>query len=180
MDEARKIVHAKKPDEQELNKLTNSYYSNIPHNFGYTRIDANALRLDSDVKIDKAFDMLDVLNQAKDVEAVISKKSAIDSQYSTLNADLEYVDPSEATWKWLETMVLETRASNHSGLGKLKVHKIFRVKRNQEHENFLASAERIAKECGKWDPSPIYSSLVKKRPDIPKDLQDLLLFPSFC
>ena len=59
LDEARKIVHMTKPDEQELNKLTNYYYSNIPHNFGYTRIDANALRLDSDVKIDKAFDMLE-------------------------------------------------------------------------------------------------------------------------
>ncbi len=172
LEEARTQVHLKRPDTQELNKLTNQYYSNIPHVLPHT-INADLLRFDGDAKIDLAFDILDVFADAKNVQAVISKKSAIDSQYSTLNADLEYVDPSEATWKWLETMVLETRASNHSGLGKLKVHKIFRVKRNQEHENFLASAERIAKECGKWDPSPIYSSLVKKRPDIPKDLQDL-------
>jgi poly [ADP-ribose] polymerase len=173
LDEARKIVHLKKPDEQELNKLTNSYYSNIPHNFGYTRIDANVLRLDSDTKIDKAFDMLDILNQAKDVEAVISKKSAVDSQYATLNANMEYVEQGDPTWKWLEAMVLETRASNHSDLGKLKVHKIFKVKRNSEDKHFLEAAEKIAKECGKTDASPVYANLVKKRPDVPKELQDL-------
>jgi poly [ADP-ribose] polymerase 2/3/4 len=173
LDEARKIVHMKKPDEQELNKLTNSYYSNIPHNFGYTRIDANALRLDSDTKIDKAFDMLDVLNQAKDVEAVISKKSAVDSQYATLKADLEFIDSSEPTWKWIDAMLNGTRASNHSGLGKLKTHKIFRLNRHGEDKNWLGTSEKIAKECGKYDPSPVYSKLLGQREDIPKELQSL-------
>ena len=60
LEEARKIVHMKKPDVIELNKLTNQYYSNIPHNFGYSRINADVLRLDADDKIDKAFDILDV------------------------------------------------------------------------------------------------------------------------
>jgi poly [ADP-ribose] polymerase len=173
LDEARKIVHMTKPDEQELNKLTNSYYSNIPHNFGYTRIDANALRLDSDVKIDKAFDMLDVLNQAKDVEAVISKKSAVDAQYATLNADLEFIEQGTPTFKWIEKMVLETRASNHSGLGKLKVHKVFRVTRKDEDKRFIENCQLIAKECGKFVPSDVYASLVKSRPDVPKALEEL-------
>ena len=173
LEEARKIVHMTKVDKQELNKLTNQYYSNIPHNFGYTRLDADLLRLDSDAKLDKAFDILDVFADAKNVQAVISKKSAVDSQYATLNADLSYVDTSDPTWRWLEAMVLETRASNHSGLGKLKVHKIFKVNRNNEDKHFLGTAERIAKECGKWEPSPIYAGLVKKRPDVPKELQEL-------
>ena len=91
LEEARKIVHLTKVDKQELNKLTNSYYSNIPHNFGYTRLDADVLRLDDDNKIDKAFDILDVFTDAKNVQAVISKKSAVDSQYATLSADLEFI-----------------------------------------------------------------------------------------
>ena len=98
LEEARKIVHMTKVDKQELNKLTNQYYSNIPHNFGYTRLDADLLRLDSDAKLDKAFDILDVFADAKNVQAVISKKSAVDSQYATLNADLSYVDTSDPTW----------------------------------------------------------------------------------
>src|SRR5271166_901964 len=67
LEEARKIIHGKK-DVTELNKLTNSYYSNIPHNFGYTRINADVLRLDDDSKIDKAFDILDVFSDAKNIE----------------------------------------------------------------------------------------------------------------
>lgn len=166
LDEARKIIHSSKPDIQELNSLTNQYYSNIPHNFGYTRLNPDVLRLDSDIKIDKAFDIMDVFLDAKNVQAVISKKSAVDSQYATLNAELEWLDPSNPTWKWIETMVHETRAHNHGGLGKIKVHKIFKLKRNNEEKNFLTNAERIAKECGKSNLAKIYAHLVKKRPDV--------------
>lgn len=179
LDEATKIVNLKKPDINELNSLTSQYYSNIPHVLPNPRTpeaklaNANLLRFDDMSKITKAQDILDVFADAKNVQAVISKKTAIDSQYSTLNAELEYVDPADPTWKWLEAMVHETRASNHSGLGKLKVHKIFKLARNNESKHFLEAAEKIAKECGKSEPSPIYSSLVAKRPDVPKELRDL-------
>src|SRR5277367_670269 len=168
LEEARKIVASTKPDQKELNKLTNLYYSNIPHNFGYRKLDADALRFDSNDKLDKAFDILDVFADAKNVQAVISKKSAVDSQYATLNAEMEYIEHGDPTWKWIEAMVQETRASNHGALGKLKVHKIFRVKRNSEDKNFIENAQCIAKECGKFVPSEVYANLVKKRPDVPK------------
>jgi len=170
LEEARKIVHMKKADIQELNKLTNVYYSNIPHNFGYKRIDADALRFDDDLKIDKALDMLEILNQAKDVEKVISKKSAVDSQYATLKADLEYIEPSDPVWKWIDAMLIQTRASNHSGLGKLKTHKVFRLNRHDEDKHWIAASEKIAKECGKFVPSDVYSKLLAQREDVPKDL----------
>jgi poly [ADP-ribose] polymerase len=173
LEEARKIIHASKVDVSELNRLTNLYYSNIPHNFGYTRINADVLRLDADDKIDKAFDILDVFSNAKDVEKVISKKSAVDSQYATLHADLEYVDPTSATWRWLDAMLQKTRASNHGFLGGLKTHKIFKVSRHNEEKLFLETAEKIAKECGKFEPSKVYASLVKERPDVPKELRSL-------
>lgn len=172
LENARTIVHSKKPDVQELNKLTSSYYSNIPHVLGH-RINVDSLRFDNDIKIDKAFDVLDIFSDAKNVQTVISKKTAIDSQYNTLKADIDYVDPSDPTWKWIDAMLHETKASNHSFLGKLKTHKIFRVSRNGEYDNFLVNAERIAKECGKSNPANVYAKLVKSRPDIPKDLKDL-------
>lgn len=173
LDEARLIIHAPKTDVLELNKLTNSYYSNIPHNFGYGKINADVLRLDNDDKVNKAFDILDIFSDAKNVQSVISKKSAVDSQYATLNADLSYIDPTDPVWKWLDTMLHETRAHNHSGLGKLKTHKIYKVSRHQEEAHFLKAAEKIAKECGKHEPSSVYSKLVKSRPDVPKELRDL-------
>jgi len=172
LEEARTIVHKRKPDVSELNRLTSAYYSNIPHVLGH-RINADLLRFDDDPKIDKALDILDVFADAKNVQAVISRKSAIDSQYATLKADLEWVDPLDPTWKWIEKMVHETRAHNHSGLGKLKVHKIFALKRNSEEKNFLENAQRIAKECGKSQLSETYARLCSDRPDVPKALQDL-------
>lgn len=173
LDLVRNQVSAKKPDTIEINKLTNQYYSNIPHNFGYRRLDADALRLDNNDKIDKAFDILDVFADAKNVQAVISKKSAVDSQYATLKTDLDFVDPSSPTWKWIDAMLHDTRASNHSNLGKLKTHKIFQVNRHNEDKHWLETAEEIAKKCGKSVPSPVYAKLLAKREDIPKDLVSL-------
>src|ERR1039458_3922074 len=111
--DARAQVHAKKPDTQELNKLTSRYYANIPHVLPH-RIDADLLRFDVDAKIDKALDILDVFADAKNVQAVISRKSAVDSQYATLNAELEFIDPSNPTFKWIDNLLHGTRASNHS------------------------------------------------------------------
>jgi poly [ADP-ribose] polymerase len=173
LEEARKIIHASSLDVAELNRLTNLYYSNIPHNFGYNRINADVLRFDADDKIDKAFDILDVFSNAKDVEKVISKKSNVDSQYSTLHADLEYVETNSAIWKWLDAMLNKTRASNHSFLGNLKTHKIFKVARKNEEKLFLETAEQIAQQCGKSNPSSVYAQLIKERPDVPKELRDL-------
>lgn len=180
LEEARKIVHLPIPDKQELNKITNSYYSNIPHNFGYVRIDADSLRLDTDSKIDKAYDMLDVLGQAKDVEHIISEQSNVDTQYATLNANLEWIDPTSPTWKWIDNMLHSTRASNHGGLGKLKTHKIFKVTRKDEEENFLKVSEKIAKDCGKHTPSDVYAKLIKDRPDLDKDMQELYKKANIC
>jgi poly [ADP-ribose] polymerase len=167
LDEARGQVHAKKPDTQELNKLTSQYYSNIPHVLGH-KINADVLRFDDDSKIDKALDILDVFADAKNVQAVISKRTAVDSQYDTLKADLEFIDPANPTWKWLDAMLLGTRASNHSGLGKLKTHKIFQVNRHDEEKHWLEASEKIAKECGKFVPSPVYAKWVESRPDLDK------------
>ena len=172
LTDATQIVNLKKPDVQELNKLTSSYYSNIPHVLPRT-INADLLRFDDMTKITKAQDILDVFADAKNVSAVISKKSAVDSQYATLNAGLEYIDPKDPTFKWLEAMIMETRASNHAGLGKLKIHKVFKLARANEDKYFMETAEKIAKECGKFSPSSVYSNLVKKRPDVPKELQEL-------
>ena len=91
LEEARTQVHLKRPDTQELNKLTSQYYSTFL-TFYLTLSMLTCYVLMVIAKIDLAFDILDVFADAKNVQAVISKKSAVDSQYSTLNADLEYVN----------------------------------------------------------------------------------------
>lgn len=173
LEECRKLVQVKRKDIKELTNLSNQYYSNIPFNFGYKKINADELRLDNDSKIDQAFDVLDVLGTAKDVQGVISKKNAVDEQYNTLNADLDYIAPSDPVWKWIDAMFHGTRASNHHFLGKLKIHKIFKLARKKEDKYFLETAEEIAKESCKFNPSEVYAKYVKSRPDVPKELESL-------
>lgn len=143
--EARKIVQSGKPDILELNAITSKYYSNIPMNFGYRRLDANVLRFDNNDKLDKAFDILDTLEGAKDVQKVLIKKNAIDDQYRTLNTEIEYIDPAEPIWNWINTLFQKTRAPNHHFLGKMKIHNIFRLKRNAEYESYMNMIDQMAK-----------------------------------
>lgn len=172
LSDARALCASKSPDITELNRLTSSYYSNIPHVLPH-RINADILRFDSNAKVDAALDILDVFADAKNIQNVISSSSAIDSQYATLNSDIEYVNPEDPTWKWIDAMMHDTRASNHHFLGKLKTHKVFKLKRKNEESYFLNNAERIAKECGSSNPSEVYAKLVKARPDVPKNLKKI-------
>ena len=172
LDQARNQIHANSPDIQELNKLTSRYYSNIPHVLP-SRIDANLLRFDDDHKIDRATDILDVFADAKNVQAVLSKKNAVDSQYATLNANLNFIDPKDPVFTWLDKMLHGTRANNHGGLGKIKMHRAFSVSRNGEEKNWIETSERIAKEGCRFNPSEVYAKYVKERVDVPKELESM-------
>lgn len=143
--EARKLVGAKKLDLNEINNVSSKYYSNIPMNFGYRKLDADQLRFDTNDKLDIAFDILDTLEGAKDAEKVINKKNAVDEQYKSLKCDLEWVDPQEEAFKWVDLLFHQTRASNHHFLGKIKIHNLYRLIRNKEQETYFSTLENMAK-----------------------------------
>lgn len=170
--EARNIIANHKSDIQELNKLTNAYYSNIPHNFGYRKIDADVLRFDSNDKIDKGLDILEVFADAKSVANVIGKKSGIDEKYESLNTHIELLDKLDPTWKWIDDLFHGTRAANHSHLGNLKISRIFKYDRGEE-KFFDKNLEKIAKECGKQVFAPIAEKFLKSRSDHAKHKSDL-------
>lgn len=170
LDECRKLIQKSRKPIDELNRLTSQYYANIPHNFGFRRLDADTLRFDDDTKIDKGLDILDVFADAKNAEKVLAPKSSIDAQYETLNAELSYIDPSELTYKWLEKMLLETRASNHGALGRLKLHRAFQVSRKDEEKHFLKTAEQISKQCGKQVFPDALKRYAAERPDVAKEM----------
>ena len=58
-------------------------------NFGYRRLDIEQLRFDDNNKLDAQFDILDTLENAKDVEKVLTKKNAVDEQYKSLKTEME-------------------------------------------------------------------------------------------
>ena len=171
--EARKIVAAGAKDITLLNEISSSYYSNIPMNFGYRRLDANQLRFDDDNKLDQAFDILDTLESAKGAEKVLTKKNAIDEQYRSLKTEMEWIDPKDNVYKWIEMLFHKTRASNHRGLGKLAVSNVFRLIRNSEYETFLETANKIAKSKPGLIVPGNYKETWGKKPKDSKEYEDL-------
>lgn len=144
--EARKIVTLKKPDIQELNSLTNKFYSNIPMNFGYTRLNPDVLRLDDNDKLDKQFDLLETLEGAKDAEKVLYKKNAYDEQYKSLNTEIEWLEPGSGIYKWIETLLIKTIASNHHYLKKIRPVNVYKLSRPKEEKIFMDSINEFVKD----------------------------------
>mgnify|MGYP003490117721 CR=1 FL=1 len=145
LEEAKTILKLKQPPIDELNSLTNKYYSNIPHNFGYRKIDANNLRFDSNQKIDSAISLLEIFENTKDFAAQLTTKSPIDDQYKTLNSDIGFIDPSSEEFSTIEKLISYTRATNHSFLGKIKLNRAFSLRRNNEDKLFISLVDEIAK-----------------------------------
>jgi len=171
LNECRKLTQMSRTPVDELNRLTSAYYGNIPHNLG-RKIDADILRFDSDERIDKGLDILDIFTDAKNAEKVLAPRSGVDAQYATLNSEISFIPPQEILYKWLEKMLLETRASNHGGLGRIKLHRAFSVNKKSESAHFGRTAEQIASECGKQVFPDALKRVASERPDVPKELQD--------
>lgn len=172
--EARKIVAAGAKDITELNSISSKYYSNIPMNFGHKRLDADQLRFDNNDKLDTAFDILDTLENAKDTEKVLTKKSGIEEKYKLLNTGMEWIDPKSDIGKWIDALFHKTRAGNHSYLGKLKITNIFSLERKKEQEEYLKMAEKISKQNVKHVVPDMYKSVWETRPKNEIDYEKLM------
>jgi poly [ADP-ribose] polymerase len=132
----------------ELERITNDFYASIPHNLGTgARGQLTHLLLDDAMKVAQKEADLDTLLDGKSVGAVLKAGSFIDDQYKTLNADIEYIDESLPLFKWINDLVLKTRASNHHYLGKIKVLNVWSIKRHGHTETFLDMAKDISKAC---------------------------------
>jgi poly [ADP-ribose] polymerase 2/3/4 len=172
--EARQLVAAGAQDITELNRISSKYYSNIPMNFGYRRLDVNQLRFDSNDKLDQAFDVLDTLENAKGAEKVLSKKNAIDEQYRSLKSEMEWLNPSSPMYNWIDGLFHKTRASNHSGLGKLKVSNIFKLVRNKEADTFLQTASKVAQSNSRLIVPDNYKNHWDQRPKENQEYEKLM------
>ncbi len=172
---AKDIVLKNKVSKQakEIENLTNDFYSLIPHNLGQgSRGKLEHLLLDDINKILQKEDDLDTLLDAKALGASLTS-SSVDDQYKSLNTEFEFVDKKSDLFKWLVSMVKDTRASNHKHLGDVILLNAWSIKRNNEFDTFLNTSEKIAKECGKQVIPDVLNKLVKNRLDVNKEHNDL-------
>jgi predicted DNA-binding WGR domain protein len=167
LDDCKSRVASKSKTTNDIyDQLTSQFYSLIPHVLPH-RIDPNNLRLNNIDRIMEKHDTLDTFLDAKNVASVLGKGSAIDDQYKKLRADLGYLEPSDPVHKWIEKLVLETRARNHAFLGRIKVFNIFTLSRNGEDDHFMTTVEKIAKEVNGCGERPRHTTLT--RPDLLKE-----------
>ena len=164
LDECRNRLNTKtSTDNTEWDKLTSQFYSLIPHVLPH-KIDITTLRLNIIERIMERDQTLDTFLDVKNVSSVLTKDSPVDAQYAKLNANLQWLDPQDPIRQWIEKLFHETRAKNHSGLGKIKIFNVFKLLRNGELDYFSGSLQRIGKEIkGKGD-KPTYTTL--ERPDL--------------
>lgn len=181
LNDAKKIVNAgklSKTDENRIAQLTNDFYTLIPHNLGTgARGQMTHLLLNDLSKIMHKEDDLDTLLDAKSVGAVLSADSGIDAKYKELDADLDWVDPNDPTFKFMSDYFWRSKVSGHGYQG-AKVKNLWIMRRHdRQSEWFMENSQRIAHECGhhnfakeagdlnhhasSWIPS--------KRPDLDKD-----------
>jgi len=169
LDDARSIIgdgiQITPAKEKKLLDITNQFYALIPHNLGSgSRGKLVNLLLDSKSKIDvKEYD-LDTLLDAKAM-GINLNDSSVDTQYASINTDLEYIDHSDSSFKWLNHFIRHTRASNHRHLGDVILLNAWEVNRHGEDAVFTKTAKKIAEACGgQVVPEKLYN-IVQKRPD---------------
>lgn len=167
------VIKNKTKSLKEIENLTNDFYSLIPHNLGQgSRGKLEHLLLDDVNKILQKEDDLDTLLDAKALGASLTS-SSVNDQYKSLNTEFEFVDKKSDLFKWLISMVRDTRASNHRQLGDIILLNAWSIKRNNEFDTFLNISEKIAKEFGKQVIPDVLSKLIKNRLDINKEYDDL-------
>ncbi len=171
LDDCKKRVNAKrKTAVVNYDNLTSQFYSLIPHVLPH-KINPDDLRLDALDRIMEKHDTLDTFLDAKNVSTVLTKGSAVDEQYKKLNAGLNWIDPNDATHKWIVNLFNETRANNHSFLGKIKIFNIFELSRNKEDDYFHGGLDKIASQIKGRVEKPRFTKLT--RPDLTPDEKKL-------
>jgi poly [ADP-ribose] polymerase len=154
LDRAKALLNAgadPRSRRREFDELTNRFYSLIPHNFGYAKLDPDALRLDALGRVAQKEADLDVFMDAKSVAKGLAKGALVDEQYATLDAELAHVPPDGPVYRFVDRLLHATRAKNHGFLGQISVKSVIAVKRRGEGDfgaptPFLTNAEAIARE----------------------------------
>jgi poly [ADP-ribose] polymerase len=165
LNQAKAVVKSDSPKQDELLALTNKFYGAIPHNLGCgARGKMTELLLDSVSKIDQKEYDLDTLLDAKAIGAILTDNS-VDVQYNSLDTEFTFINHNDGIFNWLNSLIQDTRASNHKQLGKIVLLNAWSINRKGEEENFLNSVNRISPNCGKQVIPHQLSSLVFDRPN---------------
>jgi predicted DNA-binding WGR domain protein len=152
LNQAKLVVNASSKlsdaNLKQVEDLTNRFYGLIPHNLGAgARGQMLDLRLDSLDKIVQKEQDLDILLDAKQVNAVLRQDSTIDDKYNSLNCDFNEIPQSNDIYKLLSDYFMSTKVRGH-GFDREKISRVWSMTRKDQKETaFIINAEKIAKSC---------------------------------
>ncbi|KAF2636248.1 PARP-domain-containing protein [Massarina eburnea CBS 473.64] len=125
----------------EVEDLSNTYYSLIPHNFGRVRppviSDGTALKRELDL-LDSLGDMKEAAELMKKDLASAEKINALDRQFKGLGLEeMTVLDQNGSEFQELTSYLINTRGATHGH--SYTVENIFRIERNGEFDRFEKS-----------------------------------------
>lgn len=128
-------------DRQEVEDLSNLYYSLIPHNFGRSRppviVDSVALKREVDL-LDSLGDMKEAADLMKSTLNSVEQINALDRQFQSLGLEeMSVIDSSSNEYQELANYLINTRGATH-GVNYV-VEDIFRIERQGELDRFQKS-----------------------------------------
>lgn len=130
-------IKGKKRHEQ-IQKLSSDFYSEIPHDFGFQRM--QNFILDTEPKVKAKLEMLQSLEDIQVFtklldEGNISNVNELDSNYLKLDTTITPLDKNSPTYQLLLDYVENTHASTHTAY-KLEVLEIFELSKEVENKRY--------------------------------------------
>jgi len=125
------------PNHKKLAEITNSFYTVIPHDFGFKLGPVIATK----EQLQQKLDLLEVLSDMEVAQQMLEKEKdgvehPIDSKYKLLMNDIVPVEKDGEEWKRIETYIENTRQNY-----KFKIMDIYKVDRKGEDSNFKPFTE---------------------------------------
>lgn len=125
-----------KPNTGRLQSLSSDFYTNIPHDFGWQRMEHFVIKDMETVK--QKLDLLDSLRQVQIAHKLNKEENksdnAVDSSYAKLNCEFEVVDPKSDEYDQIKRYIDNTKGTWAGN--KVKLNHVFRIARQGEDERF--------------------------------------------
>lgn len=111
LEEIRKTMLSSK-DYQQLMSLTSGFYTAIPQQVS-RRPDWNVLCINTDEKLNSAFDLIELLGDVKGVQNTFHATSTDWDRYENIGANIVPIEKHDPIYKKIEKGVLDSRSSYH-------------------------------------------------------------------
>ncbi|TPX31004.1 hypothetical protein SmJEL517_g05553 [Synchytrium microbalum] len=137
LQELSEEINKKKPNANTLQQLSSTFYTVIPHEFGFSV--PPVIRTPQDLK--KKLEMVEALGDIQIATTILKSHAGeitanpMDLNYSSLETTIKAVDISSDTFKLVVNYVKNTHGATHSGYA-LDVADVFEVTKPMEKERF--------------------------------------------